>query len=259
LAANKVAFGGQSGHKSRTMKQAPAKGLHRIWKLALAVAVIVALVMLARRLDLRELVRSALQWIHQMGPWAPVIFILAYILACVLFIPGSLLTLGGGFLFGVWRGIIYVSIGATLGATCAFLVGRYLARGWVSRQIEKNEKFKAIDEAVARQGWKIVLLIRLSPVFPFNLLNYAFGITRVSLSPYVFASWMGMLPATVMYVYIGSLAGSFAALGSNAGRARTPLEWTLYALGLLATIAVTVYVTRLAKSALAKAIPAENK
>ena len=241
------------------MKQVPAKRPYLNRRTGLALALIVVLVMLARILDLRELLRSALQWINSLGPWAPVIFILVYMLACMLFIPGSLLTLGGGFLFGMWRGIIYVSIGATLGATCAFLAGRYLARDWVSKQIEKNEKFKAIDEAVAREGWKIVLLIRLSPVFPFNLLNYAFGITRVSLGAYFFASWIGMLPATVMYVYIGSLAGSFAALGNNAGHALTPLEWTWYAAGLLATVAVTIYVTRLAKSALAKTIPAEKK
>jgi uncharacterized membrane protein YdjX (TVP38/TMEM64 family) len=241
------------------MKQAQAKTLHLNWKWVLALALIIGLVALARMSDLGELLRSALQWIHSLGPWAPVVFILAYILACVFFVPGSLLTLGGGFLFGVWRGLIYVSIGATLGATCAFLVGRYLARGWVSRQIEKNEKFKAMDEAVAREGWKIVLLIRLSPIFPFNLLNYAFGITRVSLGAYFLASWIGMLPPTVMYVYIGSLAGSFAALGSNAGRARTPLEWTFYGVGLLATVAVTLYVTRLAKSALSKTISRENK
>jgi uncharacterized membrane protein YdjX (TVP38/TMEM64 family) len=241
------------------MRQAPAKRPYLNWKSGLAVMFVVAFIALARMLDLREILRSALQWIHSLGPWAPISFILAYVLACVLFIPGSLLTLGGGFLFGVWRGIIYVSLGATLGATCAFLIGRYLARGWVSKQIESNEKFNAIDEAVARQGWKIVFLVRLSPIFPFNLLNYAFGMTRVSLSAYFFASWIGMLPVTMMYVYIGSLAGSFAVLGSDAGRARTPLEWTFYAAGLLATVAVTIYVTRLARSALTRTIPTENK
>ena len=117
-----------------------------------------------------------------------------------------------------------------------------------------NTRFKAIDEAVGREGWKIVGLTRLSPIFPFNLLNYAFGLTRVSLKEYFFASWIGMMPGTVMYVYIGSLAGSLATLGADSGRARTTTEWALYVVGLLATVAVTVYVTKIAKKALSEKI-----
>ncbi len=146
-------------------------------------------------------------------------------------------------------GSICVSISATLGATAAFLVGRYLARDAIARRIEKNEKFATIDRAVAGEGWKIVLLTRLSPVFPFALLNYAFGLTRVRLSHYVLASWLGMIPGTVMYVYLGSLVN----LGAG-HRHRTSGEWILYGVGLLATVAVTVFVTRLAKKALAKKI-----
>ncbi len=169
----------------------------------------------------------------------------------MLFIPGSLLTLGAGVLFGVVWGSIFVSIASTLGATAAFLVGRYLTRNWVSKQLEGKENFQAIDQAVAQEGWKIVGLTRLSPVFPFNLLNYAFGITQVSLKDYFFASWIGMMPGTVMYVYIGSLFGSLATLATGIqGRSRTPAEWTLYVIGLIATIAVTIYVTRIAKKAL---------
>ncbi len=176
-------------------------------------------------------------------------FILIYILATVLFIPGSLLTLGAGVLFGVAWGSVWVSVASTLGATCAFVVGRYFIRDWVGKKIEKDEKFKAIDQAVAVEGWKIVVLTRLSPIFPFNLLNYAFGITQVSLRDYFFASWIGMMPGTIMYVYIGSLAGNLAALGSQ-GQTRTPVEWGLYGVGLVAAIAVTIYVTRIAKKAL---------
>jgi uncharacterized membrane protein YdjX (TVP38/TMEM64 family) len=169
----------------------------------------------------------------------------------VLFIPGSLLTLGSGVLFGVAWGSIFVSLASTLGATAAFLVGRYLARGWVAKQLEGKENFQAIDRAVAKEGWKIVGLTRLSPVFPFNLLNYAFGITQVSLRDYFFASWIGMMPGTVMYVYIGSLLGSLATLAAGVQeRKRTQAEWALYAVGLIASVAVTVYVTRIAKKAL---------
>ncbi|MEG5015237.1 MULTISPECIES: TVP38/TMEM64 family protein [unclassified Microcoleus] len=219
------------------------------WKLILGIGLAVALIAATRFFNFQGILKNALESIASLGPWGPAAFILIYIVATVLFIPGSLLTLGSGVLFGVVGGSVCVSIGSILGATCAFLVGRYLTRDWVSKQIEGNQKFKAIDSAVASEGWKIVLLTRLSPIFPFNLLNYAFGVTQVSLKDYFLASWIGMIPGTVMYVYIGSLAGSLAALGSS-GRSRTAAEWTLYGIGLLATIALTVYATRLAKKAL---------
>ncbi len=226
-------------------------------RIALAiVAVVVAVVVLfvaARYFQVQKLLKNSLDWVAGLGPFGPIIFIGIYIVACVLLIPGSILTLGAGFVFGVVKGTVIDSVAATLGATCAFLVGRYLARGWVARIIDANPKFKAIDEAVAREGWKIVGLVRLSPVFPFNLLNYMFGLTKVSLRHYFFASWVGMLPGTVMYVYIGSLAGDLATLGAG-GRARSPAEWALYVLGLAATIVVTVYVTRLARHALEKKV-----
>ncbi|MEG3896533.1 MULTISPECIES: TVP38/TMEM64 family protein [unclassified Microcoleus] len=219
------------------------------WKLILGIGLAVALIAAAKFFNFQGILKNALESIASLGPWGPAAFILIYIVATVLFIPGSLLTLGSGVLFGVVGGSVCVSIGSVLGATCAFLTGRYLTRDWVSKQIEGNQKFKAIDAAVASEGWKIVLLTRLSPIFPFNLLNYAFGVTQVSLKDYFFASWIGMIPGTVMYVYIGSLAGSLAALGSS-GRSRTAAEWALYGIGLLATIVLTVYATRFAKKAL---------
>ena len=189
--------------------------------------------------------RNLLNWIDDLGIIGPIVFILAYIVACVFFIPGSALTLGAGALFGVVRGSILVSVASTLGATAAFLVGRYLARDGVARKIEGNQKFSAIDKAVGREGWKIVGLTRLSPIFPFNLLNYAYGLTDVRLRDYVLASWIGMMPGTVMYVYIGSLAR----LGVEA--AETSVAQTvLRIVGLIATIAVTVFITRIAKEAL---------
>lgn len=224
-------------------------------RLALWGGALLALVVLARWADAPAHLRSALDAVAGLGPWGPVLFALLYVLATVLFLPGWILSFGAGAVFGVVKGSILVSISATLGATAAFLVGRYLARAWVAARIEGNPRFRAIDEAVAREGWKIVGLTRLSPVFPFNLLNYAFGLTRVSLRDYVLASWIGMMPGTVMYVYLGSLAGDLASLGAGRG-ARTPAEWGLYAVGLVATVAVTVYVTRIARAALAKRIMA---
>jgi uncharacterized membrane protein YdjX (TVP38/TMEM64 family) len=209
-------------------------------------AVIVATVVGLFFVDGRALLRDSLAWVEQLGPWGPVLFVLIYIVAAVLFVPGSALTLGAGAVFGVGLGSVLVSIGASLGATAAFLVGRYFARDWVAKKIEGNASFAAIDRAVAAEGWKIVGLTRLSPAFPFALLNYAFGLTRVSLRDYVLASWIGMMPGTVMYVYIGSLA-------RVAGdRTRTPGEWALLGLGLVATIAVTIFITRIARTALAK-------
>ena len=214
-------------------------------KIALAVAA-VALVAALFLVDARALLREALAGLGALGAWGPVLFVLLYVVATVCFVPGSALTLGAGALFGVGLGSVLVSAGSTLGATAAFLVGRYFARDWVAKKIEGNAAFAAIDRAVAADGWKIVGLTRLSPAFPFSLLNYAFGLTRVKLRDYVLASWTGMMPGTVMYVYLGSLA---RAAGD---RHRTAGEWTLYGLGLGATVAVTVVVTRIARRALAQ-------
>src|SRR5712675_523756 len=204
-------------------------------KIILIVLAGVAILYGAHRLGAGPVLKNALDWIRGLGPLAPIAFIAIYIAACVLFLPGSILTIGAGVIFGVVRGTICVSIAATLGATAAFLVGRYLARDWVARKLEGNLKFKAIDEAVGREGWKIVLLTRLSPVFPFNLLNYAYGLTRVTLRDYFFASWIGMIPGTILFVYIGSLSGDLArAVGGSAQR--TPAGWALTAVGFIATV-----------------------
>jgi len=197
----------------------------------------------------QELLRNALQWVDGLGVVGGLVFILIYVIAAIAFLPGSILTLGAGVVFGVVLGSLYVFIGATLGAIAAFLVGRYLARGWISKKIEGNQKFAAIDSAVAHEGFKIVLLTRLSPVFPFNLLNYAFGVTGVSLKDYALGS-IGMIPGTIMYVYLGSLAGDLARIGSEGQPTNPTVHWAIRIIGLMATVAVTVYVTRVARRAL---------
>jgi uncharacterized membrane protein YdjX (TVP38/TMEM64 family) len=197
----------------------------------------------------QTILRDALQWIDSLGALGAIAFISLYIIATVAFFPGSLLTLGAGVIFGAVLGSFYVFIGATLGATAAFLVGRYLARNWVAGKIADNKKFAAIDQAVGKEGLKIVLLTRLSPIFPFNLLNYAFGITGVSLQDYFIGS-VGMIPGTIMYVYIGSLAGNLAAIGTETQPTNPNLQWAIRILGLIATVAVTVYITRIARKAL---------
>lgn len=222
----------------------------RGWVKSLAILVVVAaLVACAVYWDGRARLQQALEWTENAGAIGPVVFTVLYILACVLFLPGSILTIGAGLIWGVVKGSILVSVASTLGAIVAFLVGRYAARDWIAGKIAGNESFAAIDEAVAQQGWKIVGLTRLSPIFPFNLLNYAYGVTKVSLRDYALASWIGMLPGTVLYVYIGTLGGQAAKGGASAGR------WTMYIVGFLATIAVTVVITRIARKALRESVP----
>jgi uncharacterized membrane protein YdjX (TVP38/TMEM64 family) len=201
----------------------------------------------------QSLLKNALEWIESLGAIGAIAFIGIYIVATVAFLPGSILTLGAGVVFGVWLGAIYVFIGATIGATAAFLVGRYLARNWIAKKIAGNDKFSAIDRAVGKEGLKIVFLTRLSPIFPFNLLNYALGLTGVSIKDYIIGS-LGMIPGTLMYVYIGSLAGNLALIGTSAQPTNQTLQWTIRIVGFIATVAVTVYITRIAKQALAQSV-----
>lgn len=201
----------------------------------------------AQSFSIQEVLKNSLNWVQSLGWVGAIAFIGLYSLSAVLFIPGTILTLGAGVVFGVVWGSVYVWIGATIGATFAFLIGRYFARGWVSRKVAADSKFKAIDAAVAKAGFKIVLLTRLSPIFPFVLLNYAFGVTQVSLRDFCLGS-VGMIPGTVLYVYIGSLAG-IATIGAPNQTAQTA-QWVIRILGFFATVAATVYITRVARSAL---------
>lgn len=199
-------------------------------------------------MGLHETVRQALAWVQGLGEWGPAAFIGIYVVAAVAFVPGSALTVGAGTIFGLWRGYLYTAAGSVSGATAAFLIARYLARERVARWIARDARFKAVDEAVSREGWKIVLLTRLSPIFPFNMLNYAFGLTDISPWNYVAASWIGMMPGTFLYVYLGAVARDLALTGARRGQSSA--EWAVTLTGLAATAAVTVLVTRLARRAL---------
>ncbi|MEM6752708.1 MAG: TVP38/TMEM64 family protein [Cyanobacteria bacterium P01_C01_bin.38] len=193
--------------------------------------------------------KNALEWINEQGAVGGIAFVLLYIVASIAFLPGSILTLGAGVVFGVFLGSVYVFIGATIGAIAAFLVGRYVARDWVAKKIAGNQKFAAVDNAVGREGLKIVLLTRLSPVFPFNLLNYAYGVTGVSLKDYILGT-IGILPGTIMYVYLGSLAGNIATIGTGDQPSNPTVVWAIRIIGFIATVAVTLYVTKVARKAL---------
>ena len=222
-----------------------------IVKIALVLVLIAGLVYAGRAAG--GYVQDFAVWLEGLGPWGPLAFILGYAAATVAFVPGSVLTLAAGALFGLLRGTLFVFAAAVLGSATAFLVARYLARRAIERRISGNQKFAAIDRAIARQGFKIVLLLRLSPVFPFNFLNYGLGLTRVRFLDYVLAS-VGMLPGTLLYVYYGRLAGDVAALAAGgADVAKGPGQYALLGLGLVATIIVTTLVTRVARRALAEA------
>ena len=205
------------------------------------------------REHVRDVLAVVLQWTRDLGAVGAVVFGVAYALVTVLMMPGSILTMGAGLLFGVLWGTVTVSIASTTGAAMAFLVGRFVARDWVASKVSGRPKFQAIDRAVGRQGFKIVLLTRLSPIFPFNLLNYAYGLTGVKFWSYVLASWIGMLPGTLMYVYFGSLARNVAAVAT--GREKTTIDYVFYGIGLVVTVAVVVLVTRVAGNALKSELP----
>jgi uncharacterized membrane protein YdjX (TVP38/TMEM64 family) len=196
-------------------------------------------------------------WIEGVGAWGPLVFIAGYAVATIAFAPGSLLTLAAGAIFGLARGALYTFVAATLGASGAFLVARYLARPAIEQRLASHPRFAAIDRAVAQQGWRIVFLLRLSPLFPFNLLNYALGLTRVSFADYVVAS-LGMIPGTFLYVYYGKVAGDVAALAAGAAIQRGAGYYVVLTLGLLATLAVTAVITRTARRALQEATEVDH-
>jgi uncharacterized membrane protein YdjX (TVP38/TMEM64 family) len=197
-------------------------------------------------------ITSFAQWVDDLGAWGPAVFIVGYAIAVAAFVPASLLTLAAGAIFGIAAGVVYVFIAAVAGSSLAFLISRYFARSSIERRLAGNEKFHAIDRAVGAQGRRIVFLLRLSPAFPFNLLNYALGLTSVRFVDY-FAASVGMLPGTLLYVYSGKAVGDVAALAGGAAPERGASDLALLGVGLLATAVVTVLVTRIARRALAEA------
>ncbi len=203
--------------------------------------ILVAVLLFMRALPMGEMQAFVTGWIEGLGVLEPVVFAAIYVVATVLLIPGSVITLAGGAIFGLGVGFVAVSAGSVAGAAAAFLIARYLARARVEEMARSRPKFAAIDEAISEGGWKIVALLRLSPAIPFNVQNYLYGLTDIKFWPYVIASWLAMAPGTFLYVYLGHVAGATASGG------RSVFQWGLLAVGLLATVVVTVYVTRLAK------------
>jgi len=219
-----------------------------------SIALIVgSLLTLIRSLPIERGMDALNNWITGLGFWGPVAMALVYVAATVLFVPGTILTLAAGAIFGLGLGTATVSVGSTLGASLAFLIARYVARDKIAAMASRNRRFGAIDRAIGEGGWKIVALLRLSPAIPFNVQNYMYGLTPVRFWPYAISSWVAMLPGTFLYVYIGHITG--AALGAK--RERGLGEWAMMAVGLLATVAVTIYVTKLARRKLQEQMDAE--
>jgi uncharacterized membrane protein YdjX (TVP38/TMEM64 family) len=218
----------------------------RPWRIVGLVAALVAVIAAVRLLPVVEVLTAFQGRVAGLGAWGMVLYALVYVLAALLFVPGSVLTIGAGLVFGFWRGALVVSAASTSAAALAFLIARHLARPAVERWAKGNDRFGAVDRAIEKKGALVVLLLRLSPVVPFNLSNYLFGLTPVRFRSYVLASWIGMMPGTALYVYLGSA-------GRAVGEKRTPAEWALLAAGIVATAAVTILVGRVANRELTKA------
>lgn len=217
-------------------------------RLAVIAAALAGLIGLWAALPVSEWIEQFRDWVAQQGVWGHVIFAAVYIVATVALAPGALLTLAAGFAFGLWA-FPTVIIGATIGAGLSFLIGRYLARSWVERQAARSRLFKAVDKAIESEGWKIVGLMRLSPLVPFNLQNYFFGITKVDFWPYLITSFFGIMPGTLLYVWIGSLGATAGSVGASSDEASFYKTLAL-AVGLVATLAVTIIVSRKAQQKL---------
>ena len=220
-------------------------------RIAVLVVILMVLFLAMRFLPVQQWLSSFNDWVGQMGTVGILVFIVVYALATVLLAPGSILTIGAGFAFGLWKGFLAAWMGATLGASLAFLVARFLARDKIESIAKRNEKFRKIDHAIGKQGAKLIFLLRLSPVIPFNLSNYFYGLTAVKFWPYVLASWVGMMPGTFLYVYIGAASKAAVAAATGGEAVKHGWQyWTFLGVGFVATVIVTIWVTKIARDAL---------
>ena len=246
---------GDASPYSKIREMSNDKNAHKsaIGRIVALTLIIIALFLAMRFLPVQQRLMNFNDWVSQMGVAGIFIFVVVYAVATVLLAPGSILTIGAGFAFGLWKGFLAVSAGATIGASLAFLIARFIARDKIEAIARRNEKFRKIDNAIAREGTKLIFLLRLSPVMPFNLSNYFYGLTGVRFWPYVVASWIGMMPGTFLYVYIG--AASKAAVAAAAGGEAVKHSWqywTFLSVGFFATIIVTIWITKIARDALCK-------
>jgi uncharacterized membrane protein YdjX (TVP38/TMEM64 family) len=201
--------------------------------------------------DAQAQLLELLEWFEAQGLWALLLFTLLMAAVVVLLLPGVMFTTGAGFVFGVAKGTLCVVLGTTLGATLAFLIARYWFGARSAQFIVSHTKLKLFSDELTPQGWKIIMLSRLVPFFPFKLSNYFFGLTHFSLRHFVFGTLIGIIPFSLHNVYLGSIVGDIATLGTR-NQHRTPLEWGVYGVGFLALVAIVLYLNRLARRVLAK-------
>jgi uncharacterized membrane protein YdjX (TVP38/TMEM64 family) len=194
------------------------------------------------------LLEQILNGVASLGFFAPVEFIPIYMIGTALFVPTAVLTLAAGALFGVPVGFVVALIASLSASSGGFLAGRYLSRGWILEKIASNEKIRAIDDAVSRKGWKLVLFLRFSAIVPFTILNYGLGLSNISFKDYFSASLIGSVPGTLLYVYLGSLAGKLVFEGNP--MQKTPVEMVFISFGFIATIVMGIYSTAIVKKAL---------
>src|SRR5436190_7866856 len=227
------------------------KAKSAIGRLIALIVIVVALFLAMKFLPVQQWLRSFNDWVGQIGVAGIFIFIAVYAAATVLLAPGAILTISAGLVFGLWKGFLAVSAGSTLGAALAFLVARFIARDKVEKIARRNEKFRRIDNAIGKEGAMLIFLLRLSPVIPFNVSNYFYGLTGVRFWPYVLASWIGMMPGTFLYVYIGAAGKAAVSAAADGEEMKHGWQyWTFTGVGLAATIVVTVWVTKIARDAL---------
>ena len=213
----------------------------RTWASVAAASCLVALII---HLPIASVLSQANEWIGSQGEWAVPVFMAVYILAAIFGIPNIVLILAAGTLFGLTKGVLSPSIADTLSIAACFVIGQTVGRRWLTKVIKADSRFHKLDRVFAKKGWTIVLLTRLSPVLPSNILNYGFSLTKINFWQYLFFSWLGMLPVIFTYVYVGTFGASILTLDQS------PQRLVLQALGLLATVGVMFYTTRLAASAL---------
>ncbi|XP_047976943.1 TVP38/TMEM64 family membrane protein slr0305-like [Salvia hispanica] len=225
-----------------------------LWKISLLLLLIGAILVACFTLPVDKILKDFLVWIEQdLGPWGPLVLAVAYIPLTVLAVPASILTLGGGYLFGLPIGFFADSIGATLGAGAAFLLGRTIGRSFVISKLGDYPKFRAVSIAIERSGFKIVLLLRLVPLLPFNMMNYLLSVTPVPIAHYMLASWLGMMPITFALVYVGTTLKDLSDVTHGWHEfSRTRLAFIF--LGLVMSAVLITCVTRVAKAALEKAL-----
>jgi uncharacterized membrane protein YdjX (TVP38/TMEM64 family) len=217
-------------------------------KLIVFALVLIAFSIAAAVFPVRDWIRNLIDWVQRLGPAGIAVFIGAYAIATVLFLPGWIFTVTAGLLFGVIGGTAVALSGATIGAALAFLIARYLVRDSIQNLAGSNPRFQAIDRAIGENGWKIVGLLRLNPLIPFNLSNYFYGITAIRFWPYVLISAIGMLPGTLLYAYLGAVGKATLAAKSSS----SVWQYLLLGVGLGATVAVTIIISRIARNALKK-------